>query len=233
MQSYLVKLIEKKSVATDTIAFVFEKPKNFEYKAGQYASLILPQLANKGPRESIRSMSFASAPHEEFLLIAMRMGPSLFKRTLKEMKVGEQVEIRGPLGILFSHEGKIPAVYIAGGIGVAPFRGMILAIAKKKWPHAITLFYAIRTLADASFLSELQAIKNKNFKIIPIMTRDKNWQGEREHCNEKMIKKYVPDFKKAVYYIVGLPEMVTDVNIMLSEMDIEQENIKTELFTGY
>ncbi|PIR94974.1 hypothetical protein COT95_01275, partial [Candidatus Falkowbacteria bacterium CG10_big_fil_rev_8_21_14_0_10_37_6] len=46
------------------------------------------------------------------------------------------------MGILFSHEGKIPAVYIAGGIGVAPFRGMILDIAAKKWPHAITLFYA-------------------------------------------------------------------------------------------
>ncbi|OGF28797.1 hypothetical protein A2477_04385 [Candidatus Falkowbacteria bacterium RIFOXYC2_FULL_47_12] len=233
METFQTQLIAKRNVARDTIAFVFAKPANFSYQAGQYVSLVLPQLSDKGPREAGRSMSLASAPSEDFIMIAMRLGPSLYKQTLWDMKVGETVEIRGPLGALVPHDTTKPSVYIAGGIGIAPFRGMILDAREKNWPHDITLLYANRYRADAAFLDELQALENKHFKLIPILTREKKWSGERTHCDEAMIKKYVPDIHAPSYCIVGLPNMVTEVSLLLNDMGIGFEQVRTELFTGY
>jgi ferredoxin-NADP reductase len=233
METFPAKLIEKRGAARDTIAFVLEKPSKFSYEAGQYVSLVLPQLADKGPREAIRSMSLASAPSEDFLMIAMRLGPSPYKQVLWDMKPGETVEIRGPLGALVPHDTAKPSVYIAGGIGIAPFRGMLMDAQAKSWPHDITLLYSNRYRADAAFLDELQALENEHFKLVPILTREKNWSGERTHCDEAMIKRYVPDIQKPFYCIVGLPNMVTDVSMLLADMGIGFERIKTEFFTGY
>jgi len=233
MKTFPAKLIAKRDVARDTIAFVFAKPENFFYAAGQYVSLVLPQLADKGPREAGRSMSLASAPAEDFIMIVMRLGQSPYKQTLWDMKLGETVEIRGPLGALVPHDTTKPSVYIAGGIGIAPFRGMIMDAQAKKWPHDITLLYANRYRADAAFLDELQALENKHFKVVPILTREKNWSGELTHCDEAMIKRYISNIHTPFYCIVGLPNMVTEVSMLLNDMGINFERIKTEFFTGY
>ena len=233
MQFYTVKLVAKRDVAKDTPVFILEKPAGFFYQAGQYVSLVLPQLSNISPRQAVRSMSLASAPSEDTLMIAMRSGPSEYKKTLLNMALGEKLEIRGPLGALVPHDGARSAVYIAGGIGIAPFRGMILDARDKGWPYAITLFYSNRYNEDAAFLEELRAVENERFRIVPIMTRQKNWTGEYTHCDERMIKKYVGDIHAPVYYIVGLPNMVTEMSFTLNDMGIDFEQIKTELFTGY
>ncbi|MDP3899889.1 MAG: FAD-dependent oxidoreductase [bacterium] len=233
LETHKVRLLEKRNVARDTIAFVMEKPANFKYAAGQYVSMIVPSLIKEGPAECMRSMSFATAPNEDVLIIAMRLGPSLFKQTLKDLPLGEEIELRGPIGHFVCHDGDEPAVFIAGGIGIAPFRGLILENQFHNWPRKITLFYSSKKIDDASFLTELKNIKHDNFQFIPIITREKNWSGEKEHLSEAMLKKYITDIKKPIYYIVGLPEMVMEVNYMLNNCGIDQENIRTELFTGY
>lgn len=233
MQSYTVKLLEKKIAAKDTPVFVLEKPRDFIYQAGQYVSLIVPQLVAANPREATRSMSLASAPSEDTLMIAMRMGPSAYKQALNAMRPNDTLEIRGPLGVLVPHAGDASAVYIAGGIGIAPFRGMILEQRAKGWPYPVTLMYANRYSEEAAFLAELQRLENERFKLIPIMTREEHWRGECTHCDAAMIKKYVDDIHASRYYIVGLPNMVTEVAMMLNEMGVDFERVKTELFTGY
>lgn len=238
MQTYTVKLIKSETVAKDTLLLTLEKPADFAYKAGQYVSLTVPALKGEGPREATRSMSFASAPNEEQLTIAMRMGPSAYKQTLVRMKPGDELEFRGPLGTLVAHEDERPAVYLAGGIGIAPFRGMMKELQAKGWPYPVTLLYSNKFPEDATFAAELQAMAGERCTVVTTCSRiaaeEKGaWTGECGRIDEAMIKKYVTDLKAPVFYIVGLPEMVTEMHMLLLDMGVEGEMIKTELFTGY
>lgn len=233
MKTYEVQLQIREFIAKDTMLLSFNKPAGFSYKAGQYVSLILPQLANHEARESKRFMSLASAPHEKNLMIAMRISTSLFKQTLNSLPLKETIHISEPIGNLIWTTSKNPAVFIAGGIGIAPFRALIMEAKNKNWPQPITLFYASKTQAEAAFLSQLQTLENKNFHIIPMVTREHDWTGENGHINESMIKKYIKNTTQPIYYIVGLPEMAVEVNYTLKDMGIAPERIKTELFTGY
>jgi ferredoxin-NADP reductase len=232
-----VKIVAKENLAEDTLGLYLEKPENFSYKAGQYVLLHVPQLKEKGARESTHSMSLASAPYQDTLLITMRISQSDFKQTINDMEVDDTLEIDGPLGNLCLAEDNQPVVFLAGGIGVAPFHGIVEEQTHLGWPRPIALFYADKTPNDAVFLEKLQEMINKNFTFVPTMTRvdetDKSWQGERGRITAELIQKYMKDACVPKYYIVGLPEMVKSAKEELSKLNVPQDNIKVELFTGY
>ena len=62
---------------------------------------------------------------------------------------------------------------------------------------------------------------------------DDGWQGETGFVTDTMIRKYVPDFRAPIYYVCGSPVMVTAIQEMLAEMDLDEERIKVEDFPGY
>ena len=233
MNKYTVKLLKKENVANDTIAFSFEKPDDFTFEAGQYLNISLEKYLGVG-MSGARSMSIASAPYEKYLMIVMRMGVSEFKKTLNTLPINSEVEILGPFGHLSLQYDK-PAVFIAGGIGLAPFRGMILDQLEKGLKQKIYLFYSDKNPDNAAFLEELRAVKDDNFIFIPTMTgdTDNNWTGEVGRVNDKMIERYIKDITEPIYYIIGLPDMVMDIREVLYDMGVPPINIETELFTGY
>lgn len=232
-----VKIVEKKQVADGTLAVYLEKPKDFNYRAGQYVLLHVPQLKEKGSRESTHAMSLASSPQEDALLLAMRVSKSLFKQTINSMNVGEELEIDGPVGSLCLDESeKNPVVFLAGGIGITPFHGIINEQSRLGWPREITLFYGDKTPKDAPFLDNFAALQNDNFKFVPTMSRvddnDKTWSGERGRISADLIKKHIQDVCVPHYYVVGKPEMVESTKDELEKLGIPKENITSELFTG-
>lgn len=232
-----VKIIEKKEIAEATLGLYLEKPAGFNYVAGQYILLSVPQLQEKGGREATHSMSLASAPFQDHLLIAMRVSQSLFKQTINTMAVGEELTVEGPIGNLVLNNDQRPVVFLAGGIGIAPFYSIIQEQVHFGWSCAITLFYGNRTPANSAFLNSLQEIKHENFTFVPTMSQvsdmDVAWGGERGRINGAMVSKYVKDVTLPLYYIVGLPEMVKSTKEELMRIGVKPEDIKIEFFTGY
>ena len=240
MADYLLPLKERKEIAEDTMAFWFDiSGTNFNFKPGQYAvfTLINPPLTDE--EGNIRNFSIASSPkNKNQIMIASRMRNTAFKNSLKSIKIGTKVKISGPLGSFTLHENnKKPAVFLAGGIGITPFRSMIEFAAQEKLSHKIYLFYSNKTPKSTAFLKDLEDFskKNKNFKFIPTVTEyeGKDWKYEFGRCNIEMIKKYVKDIKKPIYYSAGPPGMVAAMKAMLLESGIKEDNIKTEDFVGY
>lgn len=238
---FTTQIIRQEDIAKGTFAVYLKKPVGFMYQAGQFINVTLSQIADRGLKECRRSMSLASAPYEEFLMLAMRESESLFKKTLRGMKDGENLEIDGPFGHVtmegtsFRAKAGDQIVMIAGGIGITPFRGIILDEKEKGWSRPVTLIYGNRNPEKAAFLDELKNLENPNYKIIPIMSETDltDWQEEKGRINEKTIRKFVPEISKAVYMIVGLPEMVKELRGVLSQMGIPEKQIIFELFTGY
>src|SRR5258706_4580598 len=154
MAVFEVALKEKKHLAEGTIAFVFEKPNRFHFQAGQHIRMTLIDPPETDSEGESRFFSLANAPHEDDLVIAMRMRDTAFKRVLGRMPIGGNVRIEillnSPHGSFALHDdASHPAVFLIGGIGIVPAFSMIKDALERKLPHNMFLFYSNRRPEDA------------------------------------------------------------------------------------
>ncbi len=242
--SYKLTLKSKKQIAHGTYAFFFEKPKEFNFNAGQHVRMTLINPPDTDSEGNSRFFSFASSPQEQELLFAMRMRDTAFKKVLGAMQKGDKVLIEmllhSPPGSLALHKDvSKPAIFLIGGIGIVPAFSMINDAIEKKLGHKIFLFYSNRRPVDAPFLEELQNLtkQNPSFKLIATMTQSerqtKLWQGETGKINRSMLKKYLGNLESPIYYIAGLPKMVSAMRKMLIDIGINEDNMRSEEFTGF
>ena len=240
MASYTVQLKKREEIAERTMAFHFTKPANLEFKAGQYLLLTLKNPPETDIEGNTRTFSIASAPSESDLTIATRMRDTAFKRVIKTLPIGTEVEMEAPFGSLTLHDNPArPAVFLAGGIGITPFRSIVLQAAKDRLPHRLFLFYANRRPEDAAFLDELQKIEieNPNYKFIGAMDQAEKsqvaWRGEIRRIDKQMLAHYLANLATPIYYIAGPPSMTAAMQEMLREIAINDSDIRAEEFYGY
>jgi ferredoxin-NADP reductase len=236
----LSKLVSRHEVAEGTVAFHFEKPPNWTFKAGQYLDMTLLDPAETDAEGNTRTFSIASGPHEDTLMVATRMRDTAFKRMLKTMPLGSAVKIEGPSGTLTLHNNVArAAVFLAGGIGITPFRSIVSRAAKERLPHRIYLFYSNRRPEDAPFLDELQALEeeNPNYKLVACMTEmaksHQSWHGEVGPIDREMLLRYLKDAVSPIYYLAGPPGMVKGLHTTINEAGVDDDNIRAEEFAGY
>ena len=130
---FICKLKDRKEVAEGTMAFRFEKPSGWTFKAGQYLDMTLLDLSETDSEGNVRNFSIASAPHEETLMVATRMRDTAFKRVLRTMPFETAVKIKGPSGdLILQNDSTRAAVFLAGGIGITPLRSIVHWAAKDK-----------------------------------------------------------------------------------------------------
>src|SRR5215510_4470278 len=212
MAKYTTKLNERRDVADGTMAFHLEKPAGFQFKAGQYMNVTLIDPPETDDEGNTRSFSIASAPLEADLVFASRMRNTAFKRTLKTVDLNRELRISGPFGSFTLHtNASRPAVFLVGGIGITPFRSIILQATKDKLAHKLYLFYSNRRPEDAAFLEELQKAEqnNPNYKFIGTMTQMQKsrlpWPGEIGFINQEMLTKWITRLQGPIYYSAGPP----------------------------
>src|SRR6267143_4614274 len=136
MPPYKVSLQANKTLCAGTTAFYFEKPKGFEFEAGQFANFTLLSPPGWDLKGNTRVLSIASAPHERNLMVAMRLRTTAFKRTLNSLPLGTELLLQGPYGgMTLLRNTTRPAVLLAGGIGITPFRSLIWNAAESLSPR--------------------------------------------------------------------------------------------------
>jgi ferredoxin-NADP reductase len=222
------------------MAFEFEKPPGFTFIPGQSVDLILPNPRETDAEGNARAFSLASAPEEGFLMVATRMRGTAFKRELADMPIDGEVEITPPGGSLTLHNNASrTAVFLTGGIGITPFRSILVHAARMKLPHRIILFSSNRRPEDAPFLRELSELQkeNENFKFVPTMTNmpasSLTWAGETGKIGKAMMEKHLSGAANPIFYVAGPPEMVNGLQKMLNDSGVDNDDIRTEGFSGY
>jgi ferredoxin-NADP reductase len=237
---YITKLVGKETVAEGTMLFRFAKPEGFAHAAGQTLDMTLIDPKETDAEGNMRTFSIVASPMEDTVAIATRMRDTAFKRTLRDMEVGIEVQVEGPFGSFTLHENtKRAAVFLSGGIGITPFHSIIKDAAERSLPHKLVLFYSNRRPEDAAFLAELQnlAKQNANFILVATMTEmeksAEQWEGERGYINGEMLKKYVTEDMQPIYYLAGPPTMVVAMRKMLNESSVSNDDIRFEEFAGY
>jgi ferredoxin-NADP reductase len=235
-----VRLKNRKEIAEGTMAFYFEKPAGFDFKAGQFSNFTLIDPPETDDEGNLRSFSIASAPWEEDLMVATRMRDTAFKRVLKGVALGTQIMVDGPFGSFTLHrDASRPAVFLAGGIGITPFRSMILDATQKNLARRLFLFYSNRRPEDAPFLSELQEIekRSQSFRCIGTFTAlEKSrqpWHGETGWIDREMLARHLDGLAAPIYYSAGPPAMVAAMREMLLHAGVDEDDVRTEDFAGY
>jgi ferredoxin-NADP reductase len=249
-----LKLLEKtQHSGTDVMSFKFartgslnssagsQENQYLNYKAGQYGVVNLG--TKEDPEGPVRSFTMASSPTEEdFILITTRIRDTPFKKKLAALDIGSAVDISAPLGKFVLHdENSKPAVFLSGGIGVTPFRGMIKYATDVKLPVNITMFDANRNQANILFKDEFDSWLKINPKLRIIYTVNEldtstEWKGENGYINKAMVERYLDSrqIDSSIFYICGPPGMLTVMKKLLQdELRVPNERIKIEEFVGY
>ena len=218
----------------------FQKPPGFSFQAGQFCFVAAPELGFHDQEGLRKPFSIASLPREKELVFVLRLTETAFKRTLKEMPLGAAVAVDSPVGLLtLPKKTGRPLVFLAGGIGVSPFRSMMKYSADASTGHKITLFYSGRVPEEAIFLDELRSLVRSDSRMVVVatMTRpDRSghvWSGPTGRVDQAMIRKQCKDWQEALYYVSGPPAMAEGMRSLLLEMGINQQRIKREVWTAY
>jgi ferredoxin-NADP reductase len=238
--TFLVKLKSRQEVAERTMAFRFEKPASLTFTPGQFIEMTLPNPPESDAEGDSRVFSIASAPYEDFIMVATRLRDTAFKRVLSSLPLGTEVRVKGPFGDLKLHNDKSrAAVILTGGIGITPFRSILLNAAEEKLPLRTFLFCGNRRPEDAAFLDELTDLEkqNPNYRMIACMSQMENshcsWPGETGVIGAQLLAKYLRGVVSPIYYITGPPTMVKAIHGMLTDTGVDDDNIRIEEFAGY
>lgn len=234
------KLLQKVEAAEGTLSFHFEKPDGFIYKAGQFADYTLVNPSETDDEGNTRGFSLASSPFEPTLMATTRSRDTAFKRVLRDLPIGTELELDAPYGSFTLHNNtKRPAIFLTGGIGATPVRSIVLQSTHDKTGHTIVVFDSNKRPEDAAFTDEFlaAAVTNEKFTFVPTMTELANskrkWEGETGLIDQDMIVRYVDDLNAPIYYLCGPPGMVTGMRTLLNDAGIDEDDIRSEEFTGY
>ena len=237
---FMAKLKSRQEVAAGTMAFCFAKPPGWTFVAGQFIDMTLVAPPETDTEGNTRGFSIASAPFEDVIMVATRLRDTAFKRVLKALPLGTAVKIEGPFGDLRLHkDADRPAVVLSGGIGITPFRSILLQAAHDKRSQRIFFFDGNRRPEDAPFLTEMQALalQDTHFTFIPTMSEMEKshlpWGGERGLIDQQMLSRHLSGLTSATYYLTGPPGMVRGLRTILTASGVDDDDIRTEEFTGY
>ncbi len=147
---------------------------------------------------------------------------------------------RGPVESLTLHHNTArPTVVLSGGIGITPFRSILLQAAKARLRHRIVFFYANRRPEDAPFFDDMRTVEqeNPNFTFIPTMGEmDKTslpWDGETGRIDASMLARHLSGRVAPIYHITGPPGMMKGMQAVLKSTGVDTDDIRVEGFTGY
>lgn len=162
-ETFEAVLVEARPLSSRVRHLVFERAdgRPFTFESGQWVSLVLPELDEKG-RPLRRSYSIASAPTggPRFECAVTLVDGGKGSPWLHRLQVGQRLEAKGPQGFFVRRvRDAQPSLYVATGTGIAPFRGMLRDAVLEGSTVPFWLLFGIRTPADALFLDELRGLQ--------------------------------------------------------------------------
>jgi len=205
--------VEKTLEKGDIYTFTFTSNKPIKHIAGQHGLFTIPKLA------TFRIFSLASSPEEGVVKISTHVRKeSPFKQRLDSLQKGDRIHMLGPVLNFFIKKEK-EVVFLAQGIGITPFRSMILHNVAIADPTTITLIHVDG--ADHVFRAELEPLANK--AVYPTNP------DEFTIAVTETVKSS-PD---ATYFISGSPGFNRSAKALLAKSGVKRTQLKTDSFLGY
>lgn len=217
-----LKFIEKIHECDTIYSFIFEPENTLTWEAGQYLNYTMPDIP---PADADRLFTIASAPSEGHVRLTTFIGESQFKQKLVKLEPGALVEADQLGGDFVWQDKPEKKLYIAGGLGITPFRSSIVERFNTDLPNTVTLLWAGQD-EQCPFLDEITQLADKDDEMTLVRSI-----GER--LNADNIREKVPDIEERVIYIAGSQQFVESIGESLHASGIPKDRIKYDWFDGY
>jgi ferredoxin-NADP reductase len=237
-----LKLVEKRDEAKGTKSFFWQPEKQVNWFAGQYFYFTISKMPYPDSKGNTRHFTISSSPTEGGVIrITTRIREeSGYKKTLDELAIGNEIEGEGPNGTFILDENSDkPNVFIAGGIGITPYRSIIKYVVDKKLKTPIHLIYSNSIPEEIAFRKELEEWSKSYTNIKLDMTishpeeSKEKWAGLTGRIDEILIQKLVADTENSTFWVCGPPAMIDAMEQVLGKLKITSDRIRSEKFTGY
>lgn len=235
---FMLTLLEKNTLAADTYEFIFASDRPLAFLPGQYLEWTLASSLND-TRGNRRFFTIASSPTEETVRLGVRFykPASTFKRTLWALPEHAVVSASHTGGdFVLPKDKKKKLAFIAGGIGVTPFRSMAQYLIDTNDARDITLLYSNKTASEIAYAETFAAAKEKiGMRTVYALTNEltpvpNTYSG---FIDAALIEREIPDYKDRIFYLSGPHSMVETFKTTLRDMGISRFNIKADYFPGF
>jgi len=182
-----------------------------------------------------RSYSIASAPGEPLAITVERLENGEVSPYLtEELRVGDQLELRGPIGGYFVWEpaDASPLTLLAGGSGIVPLRAILRDRLRTGSDAAARLLYSARTLPDVIYREELGR-HHDGVDVSYTLTRAQppGWTGHTGRIDASLLADAAwPAAAKPLAYVCGPTSFVETAAAALVGLGYPPERVKTERF---
>lgn len=216
-----LKLLASHNEAGNIRSFDFDAS-GLKWVAGQHDAFVLEQAgADKSANK--RWFTIASAPSEGHVRIATRISDSAFKQALSHLRIGDTIDALDVSGkFIWEDESATPVVLVAGGIGITPYRSILLERHARGMKLNATLLYFNRDNAIA-FRDELDrlAAQHPEFHVHYLVG---------EPITAEKISALAPPAEGSTVYLSGHKAMVDSIGDALKARGI---GVKQDWFPGY
>ena len=208
--------------------------RKFNFNAGQFAMLCFKDEPDPKLRCRAYSVSSSQNQHDYIDLTIKRYHEWTTRAT--SLPVGSVVELKFPFGKFCLDDPQDEIVFIAGGVGVTPFMGMIRYLAETKSTRKARLLYSCRTSWTIIFKKELDLIAQdwSNLKLVFTISdedhQDSGWTGLRGFIDKTFLQNEIGDCSGKVFYVCGPNGMIRAVDEALTGLGVARDKIRTENF---
>ncbi len=217
--------------------------KEFHFQPGQYVQVELElkesehfKLHERYLKIQKRTFSLSSSPNEkkylEFTIKSIKEG-FISTYFVKHLKKGDKIKIRGPMGNFIFSEGETRPniLFLAAGSGISPLMSMLRYITEKKIKVNIDLLYSNKTEEEILWKKEIEARakENKHMKHLFTLTQQ-NWSGRIGRIDREIIQQHIKEKENTDFYICGTRSFVRAMEAILHELQVNESQIKKEIF---
>ncbi|MCB5185682.1 CDP-6-deoxy-delta-3,4-glucoseen reductase [Methylobacillus gramineus] len=206
-----VRVEKLEKLSHDVMGMTLKLPSNerMQFMAGQYIEFLLKD----GRR---RAFSLANAPyHDRFLELHMRLVPGgqFTHYVFSEMQEKTILRLEGPFGTFYlREESDSPVIFVAGGTGFAPVKGIIEHALHHGVQRKMILYWGARSKQDI-YMHELPLkwqAEHPLFEYIPVLSDpapEDDWQGRTGLVHHAVLEDHA-DLSDYQVYCCGAPQMV-------------------------
>jgi ferredoxin-NADP reductase len=204
------------------------------HRAGQHLDV---RLTAEDGYSAERSYSIASAPGEPVMITVERLDDGEVSPYLtEELRGGDEIEIRGPIGGYFVWDGAdpVPLLLVAGGSGVVPFRSMLRHRERTAAMVPVRLLYSARSLPDVIYRTELDK-QPDGVDVIYTLTRQQppGWTGHSGRVGPDLLREVAwSQDRRPASFVCGPTPFVEAVANALVSLGYPAGQIRTERYGG-
>lgn len=228
-----VTFVKSEATAQNIKTFYFKPDKPVRYLAGQFTELSLPHN-NPDERGIKHWFTLSSSPAEELLSITTKFSDpgSTFKQTLQNLKKGQVFTAADPMGdFVLPKNSQKGLLFVAGGIGITPFRSMVKWLTDAGEKRDIHLIYAVSDQAELAFLD---IFKDYGLRLNIITSNPtKDWRGLTGKLSGQKILDIIGPLNDRLLYISGPEPMVEALERDLLNKGVPREQLVGDFFPGY